>query len=116
MYDDMLSLLDNADPQTLQLMLQALNSGETMGMGQSLTQTPTPEGRNVGHTYVASSPLEHLSAALQRGVGYGLVGRGQQQRGTGIQAYIDALRAGRGPSLDQYKWLSGGFDNPENYG
>lgn len=90
--DDLYSLLDQADPQTLQLMLQALNSGETMGMGAGLMQTPGAEGRNVGRTYVASSPLEHLASASSRGLGAYMMNKGQQQRGAGIQAFINALR------------------------
>ena len=97
MYEDMLSLLDNADPETLNMMLQALRGPESMGMGQQMMGTPQPEGRNVGHTYVASSPLEHLSSAVQRVMGAGMMNQGQNQRGAGIQAYINALRA-RPPS------------------
>lgn len=93
MYDDMLSLLDNADPETLAMMLKALNAPEMMGMGQGMMQTPGAEGRNVGHTYVAASPWEHLGNAAQRGLGAYMMGQGQQQRGSGIQAFINALRA-----------------------
>lgn len=37
--------------------------------GQDLYQTPGAEGMRVGGTYKAAHPLEHLSVALQRGMG-----------------------------------------------
>jgi hypothetical protein len=37
--------------------------------GQALMNTPSAAGQNVGGTYRASSPLEHLSVALQRVMG-----------------------------------------------
>lgn len=89
---DILSLLDSADPETLKLMLQALNAPETIGMGQQMMGAPAPEGRTVGHAYVASSPMEHAGALAQRLAGREQIGMGQQQRGAGIQAYINALR------------------------
>ncbi len=114
--DDMLSLLDSADPETLRMMLQALNSGETMGMGQQMFQTPGAEGRNVGHTYVAASPIEHMGNALQRVMGARMIQQGQGQRGGGIEAYINALR-GRQPQFDPARAASlSGFDDPLNYG
>ena len=97
--DELLSLLDNADPETLALMIKASNAGNTMGLGHELLGTPGAEGRNVGHTYVASSPLEHLSVAANRGLGAYMMGQGMQSRGTGIQAYINALRQRPQPDL-----------------
>lgn len=107
MYDDLMSLLDQADPETLQMMLKALGAPETMGVGHELLGTPGAEGRNVGHTYVASSPLEHLGVAAQRGLGAYMMGRGQQQRGAGIRAYIEALRGRRGLQPDPYAGVAG---------
>ena len=116
MDEDLYALLDQADPETLNLMLQALSSGETMGVGHGLMSTPQPEGRNVGHTYVASSPLEHMSAAANRGLGSLMMQGGQGQRATGIQAYIDALR-GKQPQFDpQMEAAYSGFNDPNNYG
>lgn len=84
--------------------------GRQMSQGESWMNTPTPEGRNVGHTYVAASPVEHLAAALRQGIGgqrYGAAVSGakdqiaQNQQGIGaygkaassaIQQQIDALR------------------------
>lgn len=42
---------------------------QQMGQGQGLMNTPGAQGQNVGGTYVASSPLEHLGVLAQRGVG-----------------------------------------------
>jgi hypothetical protein len=40
-----------------------------IGQGMQQQNIPGATGQNVGRTYVASSPLEHLSVALQRGMG-----------------------------------------------
>jgi hypothetical protein len=37
--------------------------------GEGMMSAPTPQGRQVGQAYVASSPLEHMGAALQRALG-----------------------------------------------
>jgi hypothetical protein len=52
--------------------------------GESLYGTPSAQGMNVGGTYVAASPLEHLSVAAQRGLG-----AKQQQRA--VEDYRGAL-------------------------
>jgi hypothetical protein len=106
MYDDMLSLLDNADPETLRLMLQAVSGNELGGVGHEFMGAQQPEGRNVGHTYVASSPLEHAAAAAKNMLGAYMMRTGQGQRGTGIEAYIRALRSGR----SQINPLQPGYD------
>lgn len=66
--------------------------------GLAMQGAPTPQGMSVGGTYVASSPLEHLSAALQRGLGAKKQqGAEEAFRGTlgkqtqGRQGYADAL-------------------------
>ena len=48
---------------------------QRMQYGREDSQSQMPQGMRVGGTYVASSPLEHIAAALQRGIGLG------QQRG-----------------------------------
>jgi hypothetical protein len=63
--------------------------------GLSMQNTPAPQGQNVGQTYVASSPLEHIAAAFQRYQG------GQKQK-TAEQGFADTLTrqtAGRGASF-----------------
>lgn len=38
-------------------------------MGREDSQAAMPRGYQVGNTYMAASPMEHLAAALQKGVG-----------------------------------------------
>lgn len=66
--------------------------------GREDSQTPMPQGMRVGGTYVASSPLEHLAAALKQGVGLAQQRNAQggldesiQQQTQGRQAYGDML-------------------------
>ncbi len=92
-----LDILGQVDPQTLELMLQALSAPETMGMGGQMMGAERPQGREVGRTYVASSPLEHMAAALQRAMGGAMIGRGQEQRKKGLGAFIRSLGAGQPP-------------------
>jgi len=40
-----------------------------IGQGMQQQNTPLAQGQNAGRAYVASSPLEHLAVALQRGMG-----------------------------------------------
>jgi hypothetical protein len=60
--------------------------------GYAATQTPSAQGRNVGSTYVASSPLEHLSVALERGMG----GRQQQAADEGYRSTLGRMAGTRG--------------------
>jgi hypothetical protein len=72
-----------------------------MDQGAGMMQTPGAQGQNVGGTYVASNPLEHLSVALQRGMG------AQKQRGA-EGAYRDTLgkqTAGRSAYAEALKRL-----------
>lgn len=105
MDDDLYELLRYADPDTRQAMIDAGLVPQRMGverqmadMGMGLAQTPTPEGRNVGHTYVASSPLEHLASAVRQGVGAKMSADSMKhqghlidQQGAGRLAYLDLL-------------------------
>lgn len=97
---DLYELLQNADPETLQRMFDALNSGEQMGLGHEMLQTPGAPGMRAGGTYVAASPLEHIATALSRIQGARMIDQGQKARSTGLQAYIDALRTK--PKVDPY--------------
>lgn len=67
-------------------------------MGYGLMQTPSAEGRTVGHTYVAASPLEHLSVALHKYMGAKRIKDAEQgyrntlaQQTAGRSAYARAL-------------------------
>lgn len=55
-----------------------------MGQGAGMMNTPGAQGQNVGGTYVASSPLEHLGVLAQRGVG-------AYKQGQAEQGYRDTL-------------------------
>ena len=81
-----------AIPEEQALLMKQRQSAEAL-MG-----APSAQGRNVGATYVASSPLEHLSVALQRGMGAqrtkradeameGTFERQTQGRRAGLKAY-----------------------------
>jgi len=50
-------------PEEQALLMRQANQG------QSMMDAPTPQGMRVGGTYVASSPLEHIAAVVQRAVG-----------------------------------------------
>lgn len=67
---------DGADDQQAQALaalagipLQQAKIEAKRRRGQAMFATPTPGGREVGRTYVASSPLEHLAAAMTRTMG-----------------------------------------------
>ena len=98
------------DEKTLSLMvaLGAIPEEQALLMrqrsfGEGLTDTPMAQGRNVGHTYVASSPLEHIANAMQRVIGYrkmqgaeqgyrDTLARQTQARGAYAQSLLDALK------------------------
>jgi hypothetical protein len=103
-----LNQAEQANPGTIQKMLDAALSGDRMGvegdtmkMGADLWNTPSAKGQNVGQTYVASSPLEHLSVALQKGLGADKLNKSQfaqqgliNQKGSGLEALIKAMMRG----------------------
>jgi len=43
--------------------------GQERNLGESMYATPSAQGREVGRTYVASSPLEHIGVAVERTLG-----------------------------------------------
>lgn len=64
------------DPALIQMLTQLGSMPERqdllrtqMQYGREDTQAPMPQGMRVGGTYIASSPLEHLAAAIKQGVG-----------------------------------------------
>ena len=130
MDQDLYELMASLDPQSRDQLLRAVNAdaqvglaGHQMGIGNELLNTPTAEGRNVGRTYVASSPLEHMSVALRRGIGaqkMNQAGADQQaalgQRSTGLGAFLDLL--GRKPNQQPLGGATGtaAFDDPSLYG
>lgn len=62
--------------------------GRQEGLGREMLGTPSAPGREVGRTYVASSPLEHFSVALQRGMGAKRLNDAQGQREALIQGDV----------------------------
>ncbi len=82
-----------AIPEEQALLMRQRTSGEAM-MG-----TPAAQGRNVGQTYVASSPLEHLSVALERGMG----GRRMNAADAGMMDTFQRQTAGRKAGADAYR-------------
>ena len=82
---------------------------QQMGYGNQLYQTPSPEGRHVGNTYVASSPLEHMSAALQRYMG----GKQMQEATQGLQRTFQQQTEGRTRGMaEALRRLLGGQQAP----
>ena len=75
---------------------------QKMAWGREDSQMPMPAGMRVGGTYIASSPLEHLAAALKSGMGYakqgqatgelrGLIGQQTEGRSNYAQELLRAL-------------------------
>lgn len=104
--NDLFDLLAQADPHLAEQMIAARLAPERakvldprLALAHANFSTPTPAGQHVGGTFVASSPLEHLAAALRQGIGARQVAGVQQQRegligqqGVGLQAYLNAAR------------------------
>jgi hypothetical protein len=101
-YNDLLAQV-GSDPERLRALLEAAVSGDQMalaqrqlGVGQDLFATPGAQGREVGRTYVASSPLEHLSVALRQGIG----AKRMQDALTQQQTVIDQKKKGMNTLLE----------------
>lgn len=69
--------------------------GKQMGRGEQLADTPMAQGRHVGNTYVASSPLEHLATAMRQYQGQKMQGQAVQ----GYQAQLGRNQQGIGAGL-----------------
>jgi len=65
-------------------------AGQDFTVGHGLSNTPTPEGRNAGGTYVAANPLEHLATALSRAKGMQQMQDARGQQNALIQALAKA--------------------------
>jgi hypothetical protein len=105
--DDLYDLISQADPETLQAMIDAglvpERSNIAQGQynyGQKLAGTPSAQGREVGKTYVASSPLEHLAVALRNYQGQKMMKDAQSQQ----QGLLDRQGQGR---LDYLRLIAG---------
>lgn len=108
---ELLALLQQyLTPEMVSSMVEAGQTDDRMKlqanaqrMAQAMRQTPMAEGTQAGRIYVAASPLEHLSVALDRirgGQGVdqaqqamsGLIDRRAQAMTGGWQQMIDAMR------------------------
>ena len=93
-----------AIPEEQALMLRQADQGAGM------MQTPSAQGMNVGGTFKASSPVEHLSVALQRMLG----GKMQKAALSQYQGTLGKQTAGRGVYADALlKMLNGGQQQPQ---
>jgi hypothetical protein len=106
---DWLAQAAEQDPEALQKMIEVglfddrMNiEGQTLNIGKGMWDTPMAQGQNVGGTYVAASPFEHLSTAMAKGLGGYFIGGSQKnqqelinRKGKGMEALIRAM--GNGP-------------------
>lgn len=113
MADDLYSILQQVDPKTLQALVDAGLFDERsaplqqqFGIGKSLLATPSAPGQNVGNTYVAASPLEHLATAMRQYQGVKKTNQAMQgesdladQRGAGRLAYLKLLAQQQKPPV-----------------
>jgi hypothetical protein len=109
-------------PELLALLQQIAGTPEEQEMlgqeaqiGLGMLNTPGAQGMNVGGTYVASNPVEHLSVALQRAMGAKQY-RGAQDEMMGNIAKQGAARSATMADILQ-KMLGGGGDGlqPDPY-
>jgi hypothetical protein len=118
-------LLSQLGPEGIQQMIDAGLFSDRSGLeaqktaqGVGLMQTPGAQGQNVGGTYVASSPLEHLATALSRVQGGRMVQESQGRqadliggKGKGMEAFLMAL-ARQAPVQPQQTPEGPGIVNP----
>jgi hypothetical protein len=97
--DELQALLDG----TLAGPRGALAQGD-WAQAQQMSETQQPGGRNLGYTYVAANPLEHMAAAIKQGMGYSDMrdARAQQsaqldKQGTGLAQYLAMFQRGGRP-------------------
>jgi hypothetical protein len=109
---DISGLLESLDPETLQRLmdmgvLDDQQSQELLKMqrGQADLGTATPQGMEVGGTYVAANPLQHMATAIrqwkgQKGIDEAFKGMGditeKKRRGIG-----DIIRLWQGKKTDE---------------
>lgn len=70
---------------------QQAMASRKMDRGAEMAGMAMPKGAQVGNVYMASSPLEHLAAAIQKGVGYAREGRGENE----YRGLVDQQTQGR---------------------
>ena len=92
------------DPALIQMLTQLGSMPERqdllrqqMQYGREDSQAQSPQGMRVGGTYIASSPLEHLAAALKQGMG----AYQQRKAAEGLQGTFGQQDQARGQYGDQ---------------
>ena len=89
-----------AIPEEQALLMRQANQG------QSMQDMPNAQGQRVGGTYVAASPLEHLSVAFNRVMG----ANKQRDAEEAYRASLEKQTAGRGDyAAALLKALNGGY-------
>lgn len=96
---DLYDLLSQLGPDALQQMISAGLVPSRIGVAERFQPA---QGQEVGHTYVAASPLEHMANAFRQYQEQKLLG----QQGQGRLAYLRAIAA-RGAPQDQSQPLPG---------
>jgi hypothetical protein len=95
-------------PEAFRAMLEAAVAdqraalaGQDYKRGAADSGTMQPDGKNLGYTYVAANPMEHLASAIQRVQGGMRMDRSQAQqqdiigqRQGGMEALIRAMQLG----------------------
>lgn len=104
-----------ADPELMQRLTEAGVFPDEMDLlsqqmkrAEAMRKTPAAKGYEVGGTYKAASPLEHLATALG-----GFMGQRDIQRTSTQQN--DALERMRANAMALARALRGGNDSPQPY-
>jgi hypothetical protein len=106
-------------PELLALLQQIAGTPEEQAMlgdqaqvGLGMSGTPGAQGQNVGGTYTAANPVEHLSVALQRALG-GKMYRGAQDE---MMANVEKQGAARSATMaDILQKMLGGGGQPDPF-
>ena len=69
--------------------------GKQMNRGETMQDTPMAQGRQVGNTYVAANPLEHIANAVRQYQGRKMA----QQSATGYQDQLGRAKEGIGAGM-----------------
>jgi hypothetical protein len=109
-------------PEVLALLQQIAGTpeaqdllGQQSQVGLGMFGAPSAQGQNVGGTYVASSPLEHMSVALQRAMGGKMYRGAQDEMGANVQKMGAARSATMADILQKMLGGSGAPIQPDPY-
>jgi len=90
---DFYDLIAQADPETLKMLIGA---GLVPSQNAAIDNMQMAKGQNVGNTYVAASPVEHLANALKSYKQQQLI----KQQGQGREAYLRLLAKQNAPQAN----------------